>query len=277
MSYMHSFSTLLTSTTSRFASVKNTLLATENDGDTEDDTHICRVLRNYYDDKRQPYPGWLPPDPKAPTPQQPALVMSNVGAGYGGLSSQQQGAPGQSGQLSSLWGTQPQAQSQSQPKRRPALGTQRQVASATPTATVNSRLLPSQNARSYQNAHSYQDSAPSNSDAPLSTKDKMKARMNPKRAVSPLTRPAEQGRQGSYDSTSRGGNEDSYSSRDSPRSGASSQPVTSANAPWLSGDKGFTPEAYQASGQGAGARQGLPSGPRAGRTPAGYRSNQPGY
>jgi len=238
------FSTLLTSTTSRFASVKNTLLATENDGDTEDDTHICRVLRNYYDDKRLPYPGWLPPDPKAPAPQQPTLVMSNVGAGYGGFSNQQQGAPGQSGQLSSLWPQAP-SQPQPQPKRRPLLGSQRQIASATSTATVNPHLLPSQKLNSYQNNHPA------------------------------ALRPREQGRQASSKSTPPGGSGDSYSRGLQGKNDSDSQPVMSHNAPWYNGDSESNPAAYPDHGQSAGRKQGLPWGPKAGKSPAGR--NQPGY
>ncbi|TVY53380.1 hypothetical protein LCER1_G005468 [Lachnellula cervina] len=275
MSYMQSFSTLLTSTTSRFASVKNTLLATENDGDTEDDTHICRLLRNYYDDKRQPYPGWLPPDPKGPPPQQPALVMTNVGAGYGGFSSQQQGAPGQSGQLSSLWPT--QAPSQPQPtslRKRPVLGSQRQIASANPIAPVNSRRLPSEKDNSYQKNYSYEPAPP----PVTSTTGRLSSKFRPNRAASPAARPAAQERQASSNSTYSGGYEDNSSSYGSQgRSGASSTPYLSSNSPWSGGDNEAVPMNSQDLGRRGVGRQGLPSGPKAGRFPAGYQSKQPGY
>ncbi|KAG8424843.1 hypothetical protein J3458_001603 [Metarhizium acridum] len=103
------YSNILTRTTSQISSLRSTLLASENDGDTEDDTHVCRVLRNYYGDKGRPLPSWLPPDPKAPAPapavQQPLYVQPQVGARYGGL---QSGGAGASGGLSSLWDSAPQ-------------------------------------------------------------------------------------------------------------------------------------------------------------------------
>ncbi|KAJ9641991.1 hypothetical protein H2199_005206 [Coniosporium tulheliwenetii] len=57
---------LYTTTTSRYASLRRNLLSSEEDGDTEDDSHISRVLRAYYTEKGRPFPPWLPPDPKAP-------------------------------------------------------------------------------------------------------------------------------------------------------------------------------------------------------------------
>ncbi|POR36970.1 Uncharacterized protein TPAR_02828, partial [Tolypocladium paradoxum] len=59
------YSNLLTKTSSQISSLRSTLLASDADGDSEDDTHVCRVLRNYYADKGRPLPPWLPPDPKA--------------------------------------------------------------------------------------------------------------------------------------------------------------------------------------------------------------------
>lgn len=95
-------SNLLTTTTSRYASIKQTLLASEADGDTEDETNVCRVLRSYYTEKGRPFPNWLPPDPKAPPPVvQPVYTQPNVGAGYGGLQMQPGGTP--SSRLNSLW------------------------------------------------------------------------------------------------------------------------------------------------------------------------------
>ncbi|KAI5292305.1 hypothetical protein KEM56_006336, partial [Ascosphaera pollenicola] len=50
--------------------LQRTYFSGEADGDTEDDTHVCRVLRAYYIEKGQHFPSWLPPDPKAPPPVQ---------------------------------------------------------------------------------------------------------------------------------------------------------------------------------------------------------------
>jgi len=274
MSYMQTLSSVLTNTTSRVASIKNNLLPTENDGDTEDDTHVCRVLRQYYGEKKQPYPGWLPPDPRAPaTPQPVQPVYAPVGAGYGRVS--QDRDAGGSGQLSSLWGSQRQAtaEAQSYKQQRPGMAPQRSAASASPTPQVTPRQLPSQRGDSYQNAHK-----------PMSAGDKLKDRFKNKRAVSPAAQLAEQGRQASYNSSSSGGYEDNYSSRPSQGRSASSRPAVSANAPWDTGDSGFTAAGYSAdydtgrsSGGSSGGRQGLPSGPRSGRPAAGYSSNQQRY
>jgi hypothetical protein len=63
----------------------------EAEGDTEDDTHICRVLRAYYAEKSRPLPPWLPPDPKAPVVT-PAYSNSGPRAGgYGGFNPQHGG------------------------------------------------------------------------------------------------------------------------------------------------------------------------------------------
>ena len=60
------YSNLLTKTSSQISNLRSTLLYSEADGDTDDDTHVCRVLRNYYVEKGRPFPPWLPPDPKVP-------------------------------------------------------------------------------------------------------------------------------------------------------------------------------------------------------------------
>ncbi|KID79338.1 uncharacterized protein G6M90_00g020710 [Metarhizium brunneum] len=117
------YSNILTRTTSQISSLRSTLLASENDGDTDDDTHVCRVLRNYYGDKGRPLPSWLPPDPKAPpapAAQQPLYVQPQVGARYGGLQTGGAGGAGASGGFSSLWDSAPQQQQQQKQGRAPA-------------------------------------------------------------------------------------------------------------------------------------------------------------
>lgn len=88
--------TLLTSTTSRYTTLRRTLLpgTDETDGDTEDDSHIARCLRAYYTEKNRPFPDWLPPDPKKPLPP---VQHQQQGYGYGysdGYGGQQQGGYG---------------------------------------------------------------------------------------------------------------------------------------------------------------------------------------
>jgi hypothetical protein len=264
---------MLTKTTSRI--YKKTFQG-ENDGDTEDDTLLCRVLRDYYDEKKQPYPGWLPPDPGAPpTPQPVQAVLAPVGAGYGG------GPPGQQAGLSkagfrSLWDEQPPQQSEPQPQsfrqQRPGMAPPRLAASANPTPDVTPRELPSARGNSYQNAYKPPTAQ--------SARDTLKDKFKPKRAVSPAVQLAEQGRQASYNSASSGNYEDSFAPRPSQGRSASSRPIVSANAPWDTRDSGFTAAGYSAdydTGRSAGGRQGLPSGPRSGRPAAGYSSNQQRY
>lgn len=85
-------------------SVRNkigTYLTGEVDGETEDDTIICRALRKHYSDPAhpQPFPAWLPPDPKAPPPPpmvQPVYTQPGVGSTYG--------ASNQGSQLKDLFG-----------------------------------------------------------------------------------------------------------------------------------------------------------------------------
>lgn len=105
------YSQLLTTTTTRITHLQRTLLAGESDGDTEDDTHVCRVLRNYYTEKGRPFPAWLPPDPKAPPPPAPVYTQTTtqVGSRYGGLVANQQPGvgPGGAAGLSSLWDNNP--------------------------------------------------------------------------------------------------------------------------------------------------------------------------
>jgi hypothetical protein len=148
---------LLTNTTSRYTNLRRQLLSDENDGDTEEDSHISRVLRAYYTEKARPYPQWLPPDPRAPQPQ-PAQQQFVSSAGR----VQGQGAPvGRGGGLSDLWdnpGPQQQAQQPLSLRRgagggaagRPLQG--RMGNSLTPEPQGQGRPLPSQRAGSYQSS-----------------------------------------------------------------------------------------------------------------------------
>jgi hypothetical protein len=161
-------SNLLTHTTSRYASLRRTLLSTEDDGDTPDDTHICRVLRAYYTEKGRSFPDWLPPDPrKQPPPQQ--VSSSSQSVGWGGIAGGRTGAlqaqgngVGQRASLSDLWDA-PAAQGQgggpAQPQslraaRRPLAGGGG-AAPASP-GLAPPRPLPSQRAGSYQSVSSQQ-------------------------------------------------------------------------------------------------------------------------
>lgn len=162
----HYLSNLLTQTTSRYNTLRRTLLPTEDDGDTDDDSHISRVLRAYYTEKARPFPPWLPPDPndrRALTPQ-PQYHQQQGGSGYFAGGSGQQGGVGRvqaqhqagnRGSLSDLWDPAP-AQPQQQNLQPQSLRAGRR--SNTPSASTlavpapqGPRLLPSQRAGSYQN------------------------------------------------------------------------------------------------------------------------------
>lgn len=155
-------SNLLTHTTSKYNSLRRTLLSSEDDGDTEDDTHICRVLRAYYTEKGRPYPPWLPADPndrRSVTPQ-PYTQNSGYFTSAGGKSQfagvQNQG--GNRGSLSDLWDA-PAAGQTSAPMQPQSLrNARRPVApvqsSSSTLAPPQARPLPSQRAGSYQSISS---------------------------------------------------------------------------------------------------------------------------
>ncbi|KAF1827513.1 uncharacterized protein K489DRAFT_301019, partial [Dissoconium aciculare CBS 342.82] len=155
-------SNLLTHTTSRYNSLRRTLLSSEDDGDTEDDTHICRVLRAYYVEKGRQFPQWLPPDPndrKSITPQpsgQSGYFTSAGGKSAYGSGQQSQNPSSQRGSLSDLWDP-PAAAQQSQPMQPQSLRNARrpmnnQSQPGGPNlAPPQARPLPSQRAGSFQN------------------------------------------------------------------------------------------------------------------------------
>lgn len=180
-------SNLLTTTTSRYNSLRKTLLSDEADGDTEDDSHISRVLRAYYTEKGRPFPPWLPPDPKAPQPA-PTQFVSSAGRQPG------QPAMGRGGGLSDLWDS-PQQQQQQQESvslRRAAQGRgggrgqqgRAGIVDSYPP-TESARPLPSQRAGSYQSAVSQQSfvrppaepSPPPSSGSGGTAQERLKARL----------------------------------------------------------------------------------------------------
>jgi len=266
-----SFSSLLTTTTSRVATIRQNLLAGENDGDTVQDTHICRVLRAYYTEKGRGFPGWLPPDPKGPMPTAP-VYTSNVGAGYGG--GLDQGAGGS--KLNTLWDNQKPA---GQPVSLRAGGRSpaplRQAAPSpftktpSPAQQVVPRELPSQQARSQQNAS-------------RSQAEKLKSRFQSgERSTPPPTAPAAS----KYGPSA--GRAD-YEARFAPpengyggtRSGsASKQPdyAVSANSPWASNEPALGGGGYSDGLAGLPVRQGRQSGPAAGNRGPGLPSGPRGY
>lgn len=188
-------SNILTQTTSRYNSIRRTLLSNEDDGDTEDDSHISRVLRAYYTEKGRPFPPWLPPDPndrRAITPQPSAQPVSNYGSSYfnsmGGKSqyapTQNQESRSQRSSLSDLWDPPAQQSAPVQPQslravRRPVAASQ---PTSNPSSTLAPRPLPSQREGSYQSVQSQQPGRPSLDPTPPSSsggtaQDRLKARL----------------------------------------------------------------------------------------------------
>lgn len=204
-------SNILTNTTSKYNSLRQTLTSSEADGDTEDDSHISRVLRAYYTEKSRQLPDWLPPDPR----QQRSINTQSVASTFtsslrqGGGSNGSTSTIGQHQQpsknsLSDLW-DQP-AQRAASPQ--PPLSLRRQAAERSGTsfqgraregdglqAPTHARPLPSQRAGSYQSQMSqyqiaqgqgqgaYSDPAPPQSSGGLSStsastaQERLKARL----------------------------------------------------------------------------------------------------
>lgn len=266
------YSNLVTKTSSQISSLRSTLLSSDADGDTEDDTHVCRVLRNYYTEKGRAFPNWLPPDPKAPPPQmtQAVYAQSQVGSRYGGLGGAQQPGPGAGG-LSSLWDNGPAQQQQPAVPQSLRAG---RPATTQPGGSSRDELLgrgPAVRAGSYSGP-----GAPA--PAAGSAQDRLKQRLWGTRTTSPSSsngngpfQPPPGGNaagaggghhsQGSYeDRFAPGGSYDNARGSGGGGSGGGGQPFMGANAPWSS-DGG----PYVSGGGGAAngvRRKGLPSGPR---------------
>ncbi|KAH8821455.1 Sec1-binding region of Mso1-domain-containing protein [Xylogone sp. PMI_703] len=293
------FSSLLTTTSSRVASIRQNLLPSENDGDTEDDTHLCRVLRAYYIEKgRIPFPSWLPPDPKAPPPTVIQPVYNNaVGSRYGGL--QQGGGPGGAGSsgLSSLWDPQaaPAAQQDPQSLRRGARGggaagaavnqrpnpfMSRQA--ATPVEQVQARPLPSQRAGSYQTAggaagafgRATSPQPPASSggrSAQEKLKDRFRTAAKSATGSSASSVSSDGGGGGKFMSTVQAARQNSFGNQGSSGGGGGGgdKPYMSATAPWSGGGDEYSAFSYGGGGGyddggRSGGRQGLPSNLQAG-------------
>ena len=184
-------SNLLTTTTSRYNNLRRTLLSNEEDGDTEDDSHVSRVLRAYYTEKGRPFPPWLPPDPndrRATTPQPATMQQSGYFASSARSSAAGRPAATPGGGLSDLWdpAPSPAAAAPTQPQslraaRRP-MGAQQPSAGNT-LAPPQARPLPSQRAGSYQSTASQggrpgvEPSPPSSSGGGGTAQERLRARL----------------------------------------------------------------------------------------------------
>ncbi|KAF2647668.1 hypothetical protein K491DRAFT_614212 [Lophiostoma macrostomum CBS 122681] len=279
------FSNLLTNTTSRYNNLRRTLLSDEADGDTEDDSHISRVLRTYYTEKGRPYPPWLPPDPKAPQ-SAPTQFVSSSGRQQSGP---QMGRGG--GGLSDLWDGPQQPPPQQEPLSlrraqgrggggaaaagaRPLPGRPGMGNSFSPEPQAQGRPLPSQRAGSYQSASSFggrpdQPSPPPSSGSGTSAQDRLKARLwGSGRSTSPS-------QSATSSNTTSGGRAPYPEDRNSGYSSGGGRQQNSygmsANSPWVGSDDPYADTSNYGGSGGqqqqpppgrGGGRVGLPSGPR---------------
>lgn len=156
-------SNILTNTTSKYNSLRRNLLSDEVDGDTEDDSHLCRALRAYYTEQGKAFPQWLPNDPKRSTSAQ--TTTSSFTSSLRQQSSQQlptinasQG--GGRGGLSDLWDTPGQKQPSPQPQSLRVRAQDRsgsfQGRAQGGDTLAAPRPLPSQRAGSYQSSMAQQ-------------------------------------------------------------------------------------------------------------------------
>ena len=274
---------LLTTTTSKYNTLRRQLLSDEADGDTEDDSHITRVLRAYYTEKGRPFPQWLPPDPKAPQAA-PAQMVSSAGRGYGNMGQQQQ--MGRGGGLGDLWDSPAQAPPQQQQEpmslRRAqgrGGGGMRGQNSLSPEPQMQGRPLPSQRAGSQQSVSSFRsDSTPAQTaGSGTSAQDRLKARLwgsgksqsaSSSQNASPAQSPQPQ--RSPYDRPQAGGGRPPYPDErgGGGYSGGGRQQndyKMSSNSPWAGNDDPYGPSYNSAPPQQQQPdrrRVGLPSGPR---------------
>ncbi|AEO63370.1 uncharacterized protein THITE_2108511 [Thermothielavioides terrestris NRRL 8126] len=286
---------LLTNASSNISKLQRTYFGGEADGDTDDDTLVCRVLRAYYAEKGQPLPGWLPPDPKAPPPPQPVYAASQgAGSRYGGFGGQGQQQPGAGGGLSSLWDNSSSNNSAGAGQQRQGqFGGNRNPFAAGAGDAGQRPGLAGQRAGSYQPPGSGRSDALSpagTGSSGVSAQEKLKQRLwGGSRTTSPspggpFQPPAAQRQQqpqqqqppppqsgnrwGWGSGGSSGGSGDGgYGSQAGSRN---DRPVMSANAPWADG--GFD---YPGGGMGMGGGSGGASGGRGYGLPSGPRGGLP--
>jgi len=278
------FSNILTNTTSRYQNLRQQLLNSEADGDTEDDSHISRVLRAYYTEKGRPFPQWLPPDPKAPQAA-PTQFASSRQQG------QMQPTGGRGGGLSDLWDAPQQQQQPQEPLSlrrgpgargggaRPLQGRPGMGNSLTPEPQSQGRPLPSQRAGSYQSSlqggRQTDASPPPSAGAGSTAQERLKARLWG-RSNSPAPSAAsdtgsQSSRTGAYDRPTAQAGRAPYQDERSNSYGSSggggrqqSSPGVSSNSPWTGNDDSYGPGYDRGPPQRGptGGRVGLPSGPR---------------
>lgn len=164
-----SLNSLLTSTTSRYASLRRNILSSSSEDDSNitdpKDSHVSRVLQAYYTEKGRPIPAWLGVDPpeaaKAQQREQhPAAYVTSRPMGSLSAGRNPSDGRGTAGRgLSDLWGDDPRGGGGASPvegrgslRRDPLGGSRRPGQMQQPQQGSESvRPLPSQRVGSYQN------------------------------------------------------------------------------------------------------------------------------
>ncbi|KAI5806624.1 Sec1-binding region of Mso1-domain-containing protein [Peziza echinospora] len=275
------FSSLVTATKTRYATLRG---GDEADGDTEDDSHLSRVLRNYYTEKGQPFPPWLGGGPqqlqsgRVGTPAQQGGVNLRRGNNSSGSNGPQ---PGVKATLSDIW-DKPQATQQQQPVNP---GIQGQAAGQNAQGMNKMRFF-----RRPQDQPSQQEPEPQNTAAQSSIRDRLWSNRTPAqgRTPPPQQQQAPQSNQygGGYDnapiSRERSPARQQYQA---PASSSSGKPYVGSSSPWqndepsYAGGGGYSAYNGGSSGSGnapapsggsgfrrgapaPGGRIGLPTGPK---------------
>lgn len=206
------FTNFLTSTTSRYTSLRRTLLSSSSEDDSSVDdpesSHVSRVLRAYYTEKGRPFPAWLGTDPRAVAQaQQPQ--QSFAGSAQSSLRGQSFSSTGNvgttgGGGLGDLWADPPSGGKQLEEPGslrrgfRPRPGMRGDMQSQSQSGEeLNVRQLPSQRAGSYQTqgqgaAQSQQQlpgrnlrPTPSNTASSGSVQERLKARLGNRSSGTP--------------------------------------------------------------------------------------------
>ena len=155
-------SNILTNTTSKYNTLRRNLLSDEVDGDTEDDSHLCRALRAYYTEQNKAFPPWLPNDPKRSASLQSTTSFTSSLRQQSSQQTPTINAPqgGGRGGLSDLWDTPGQRQASPQPQSLRVRAQDRsgsyQGRAQAGDSLAAPRPLPSQRAGSYQSSVSQQ-------------------------------------------------------------------------------------------------------------------------
>lgn len=271
---MNTLNSLLSTTTSRYTSLRRQLLSSSSEDDSQvddpDSSHVSKVLRAYYTEKGRPFPPWLPPDPKDRDKQQqaqrPSLSSSGSLRGVGGRNSSGPatgaGSRGTGGGLSDLWADNPapaQPPQESGSLRRSLAGARLGARTRTQNSeeSLGPRPLPSQRAGSYQVAMVQQSARMGRTTSPVppgsaggggSVQERLKARLGGRGTPPIVGRERSEGDGGSYmdgGSSQYGGTGAGYGGNPYEGTGGHGHDGGGRRAPPRQGGVGFSNEGRQ--------------------------------